>query len=115
MTTARHTPTAGVRKRPRHEVAGNGAPSVQRALRGGAPVGTELAKLNRRNHYVLARVLSKKGKVVFGVACDSNDVSKMATHALHLEVVEPKVIDAERGGKPLGQNNPDRRVNDAQG
>jgi hypothetical protein len=38
----------------------------------------------------------------------------MATHALHLEVVEPKVIDAESGGKPLGQNNSDK-VNDAEG
>jgi hypothetical protein len=39
----------------------------------------------------------------------------MATHALHLEVVEPKVIDAESGGKPLRRNNSDHKVNDAEG
>jgi hypothetical protein len=38
----------------------------------------------------------------------------MATHAFHLEVVEPKVIDTESGGKPLGQNNSDHKVNDAE-
>ena len=35
---------AGVGEAPRHEVAGGGALSVQRALRGGAPVGIEFAK-----------------------------------------------------------------------
>ena len=44
MTTYPRAPTAGVGKAPRHEVAGGGAPSVQRALRGCAPTGTELAK-----------------------------------------------------------------------
>jgi hypothetical protein len=39
----------------------------------------------------------------------------MATHALHLEVVELKVIDAESDGKPLGQNNSDHKVNNAEG
>jgi hypothetical protein len=46
---------------------------------------------------------------------DSNDLSKMATHALHLEVVEPDVIDAENGGKAPGRYNSDHRVNDAEG
>ena len=53
--------------------------------------------------------------MVFGFACDSNDVSKMATHALHLEVVEPDVIDADSGGKVLRRNNSDRTVNGAEG
>jgi hypothetical protein len=39
----------------------------------------------------------------------------MATHALHLEVVEPDVIDAENGGKAPGRYNSDHRVNDAEG
>jgi hypothetical protein len=39
----------------------------------------------------------------------------MATHALHLEVVEPDVIDAERVGKVLRRNNSDHKVNDAEG
>ena len=39
----------------------------------------------------------------------------MATDALHLEVVEPKVIDAESDGKSLGQNNSDHKVNNAEG
>jgi hypothetical protein len=53
------TPSGGVGEAPRHEVAGHGGPSVQRALRGGAPVRTELARRNRRNPHVLARVLRK--------------------------------------------------------
>jgi hypothetical protein len=44
MVGSPHARTVGVGEAPRHEVAGGGAPSVQRALRGGAPVGTELAK-----------------------------------------------------------------------
>ena len=44
MLGSPHVLPVGVGEAPRHEVAGNGAPSVQRALRGGAPVGTELAK-----------------------------------------------------------------------
>jgi hypothetical protein len=39
----------------------------------------------------------------------------MATHVLHLEVVEPDVIDAEGGGKALRRNNSDHKVNDAEG
>ena len=39
----------------------------------------------------------------------------MATHAFHLEVVEPDVIDAESGGKVLRRNNSDHKVNDAEG
>ena len=39
----------------------------------------------------------------------------MATHAFHLEVVTPKAIDAESGGKAPGLNNSDHRVNDAEG
>jgi len=39
----------------------------------------------------------------------------MATHALHLEVVEPDVIDADSGGKVLRRNNSDHKVNDAEG
>jgi hypothetical protein len=34
---------------------------------------------------------------------------------LHLEVVEPDVIDAESGGKALRRNNSDYKVNDAEG
>ena len=64
MLGSPHARTVGVGEAPRHEVAGGGALSVQRVLRGGAPVGTELAK--RHNLHVLARVLSKKGKVVLG-------------------------------------------------
>jgi hypothetical protein len=44
MLGSPHARTVGVGEAPRHEVAGGGAPSVQRALRGGAPVGAELAK-----------------------------------------------------------------------
>jgi hypothetical protein len=40
---------------------------------------------------------------------------KLATRALHLEVVEPKAIDAESGGTTVGRNNSDHRVNDAEG
>jgi hypothetical protein len=39
----------------------------------------------------------------------------MATHAFHLEVVTPKAIDAESGGKAPARNNSDHRVNDAEG
>jgi hypothetical protein len=39
----------------------------------------------------------------------------MATHAFHLEVVEPDVIDAESGGKVLRRDNSDHKVNDAEG
>ena len=42
MLGSPHARTVGVGEAPRHEVAGGGA--VQKALRGGAPVGTELAK-----------------------------------------------------------------------
>ena len=42
MLGSPHARTVGVGEAPRHEVAGGGA--VQKALQGGAPVGTELAK-----------------------------------------------------------------------
>ena len=43
MLGSPHARTVGVGEAPRHEVAGDGEPSVQRALRGGAS-GNELAK-----------------------------------------------------------------------
>jgi hypothetical protein len=73
-----HAPTAGVRKAPRHEVAGGRARTVQRALWDLAAVGNLSAGLffegcigleGMHNFGVLARVLPKRGFNVVG-PCD---------------------------------------------
>ena len=90
MTTAPRTPTAGVRKRPMDEIARGGATTVRRALReldGDVDADDDGWNLARRgwrdlqasdavaglkpacrahNPSVLARILSKQGKVILG-------------------------------------------------